>query len=89
MLNLRLHSTKPVFDGILQNYNYNITIINQSAHLVLAGLVQDVQRLYGDGLVAVVQLRDQQLDAPVAEELHVGAQQHAQVLRGVQATVLQ
>lgn len=46
------------------------------SYLVLAGLVQDVQGLHRDGLVAVVELRDQQLDAPVAEEFHVSTEEY-------------
>lgn len=53
-------------------------------HLVLAGLVQYVQGLHGHGLAVVVQLCDQQLHAPAAEELHAGSQQHAQVFGCIQ-----
>lgn len=55
-----------------------------SGHLVLAGLVQYVQGLHGHGLAVVVELRDQQLHAPAAEELHAGTQQHAEVFGGIQ-----
>lgn len=53
-------------------------------HLVLTGLIQDVQGLHGNGLTVIVQLCDQQLHAPTTEELHAGPQQHAQVLGGIQ-----
>lgn len=55
-----------------------------SSHLVLAGLVQYVQGLHGHSLVVVMELSDQQLHAPAAEELHAGTQQHTEVFGGIQ-----
>ena len=43
-------------------------------HLVFTGFIQDFQCLHGNGLIAVVKLGDQELDAPVTKELHTGTQ---------------
>lgn len=61
----------------------------QRSDLVLTGLVQDVQGLHGDSLTVVMELSDQQLHPPAAEELHTGSQQHPQVFGGIQPARLQ
>lgn len=57
-------------------------------YLVLTGLIQDVQGLHGNDLVVVMELGDQKLHAPAAEELHAGTQQHTEVFGGVQPACL-
>lgn len=42
-------------------------------YLVFTSFIQDVQCLFGNVLIAVVKLSDQELNAPVTEELHIGA----------------
>ena len=56
----------------------------KSSHLVLTGLVQYIQGLHGHSLAVVVELCDQQLHAPAAEELHACTQQHAEMFGGIQ-----
>lgn len=62
--------------------------ISHVHHLVLAGLVQYVQRLHGHCLAVVVKLRHQQLHAPATEKLDARTQQHAEVFGGIQPTGL-
>lgn len=54
------------------------------SYLVFTGLIQYVQGLHGHGLVVVVELCDQKLHPPAAEELHASTQQHTKVLCSIQ-----
>lgn len=57
-------------------------------HLVLTGFIQDIQRLHGNGLISVIKLSDEELDAPVTEKLHTCSQEDTQVLGSVESAAL-
>lgn len=57
-------------------------------YLIFTGLIQYVQSLHRNSLVAVVKLSHQQFHAPVAEELNVSSEQYPQMLGGIQPAIL-
>ena len=59
-----------------------------TAHLFLAGLVQNLDDLESYSSLEVVELWHEELETPTVEERHLCSQQHSHVSRGVQSHLL-